>query len=78
MSGYVGGDLEADAVLLAPGLGVRVVAAEDEAGTGEGGLLHGRLDRVVHVGLACHAQSAAAVAVDISVESCRIDFLLLV
>ena len=52
MSEYVGGDLEADAVLLAPGLGVGVVAAEDEAGAGEGGLLHGRLDGVVHVRLA--------------------------
>ena len=52
MSGYAGGDLEADAVLLAPGLGVGVVAAEDEAGAGEGGLLHGRLDGVVHVRLA--------------------------
>ena len=61
MSGYAGGDLEADAVLLAPGLGVGVVAAEDETGAGEGGLLHGSLDGVVHVGLAwSHSVSSSS------------------
>ena len=38
-------------VLLAPGLLVRVVAAEDEAVAGEGGLLGGGHDGVIHIRL---------------------------
>ena len=45
------GHLEADVVLLAPGLLVRVVAAENEAVTGEGGLLGGGHDGVVNIRL---------------------------
>ena len=45
------GHLEADVVLLAPGLLVGVVSSEDEAVAGEGGLLGGGHDGVVHVRL---------------------------
>ena len=43
--------LETDVILLAPGLLVRVVAAEDEAVAGEGGLLGGGHDGVIHIRL---------------------------
>ena len=48
-SGY--GHLETHVVLLAPGLLVRVVAAEDEAVAGEGSLLGGGHDGVIHIRL---------------------------
>ena len=41
-------DLEADAVLLTLSVGVGVVASEDETVAGEGGLLDGGHDGVVH------------------------------
>ena len=48
----ISSDLQADAVLLTRSVGVRVVTAEDETVAGEGGLLDGRHDGVVHSGLA--------------------------
>ena len=43
--------LETDVILLAPRLLVRVVAAEDEAVAGEGCLLGGGHDGIVHIRL---------------------------
>ena len=43
--------LQADAVLLALGLGVGVVTSEYEAVAGEGGVQNARHDGVVHAGL---------------------------
>ena len=48
VNNIISSDLQADAVLLTLSLGVRIVTAENETVTGEGGLLDGCHDGVVH------------------------------
>ena len=48
VNNIISSDLQADAVLLTLSLGVRIVTAENETVAGEGGLLDGCHDGVVH------------------------------